>query len=225
MVSSHYGSNSGLRERKKERTRQDLLRAAVELFDEKGYENTTVDDIVDRAEYSRSTFFRYFGSKEDVVIGKNLELLDEFEQYLQDHENDPADDDFKVVKSILSSQWLELTANAPELEAACVRLWTSEPSLMASYLRVNMAAELALGRFLSRERTGHGAEVDVEGNAMAIALLGVLRSLIAGLSTKALRDNASVGDALERGFAMFERCWPPAVSPRRPRRRARGHPG
>src|SRR6266568_8011907 len=67
---------ASLRERKKEQTRVDIVRAAVKLFRERGYETTTVDDIVDAANYSRSTFFRYFGSKEDVLFGSLPELLE-----------------------------------------------------------------------------------------------------------------------------------------------------
>src|ERR1700760_1786422 len=58
----------GLRERKKERTRSELQRHALRLFRDHGYAATTVDDIAAAAEVSRSTFFRYFGTKEDVVL-------------------------------------------------------------------------------------------------------------------------------------------------------------
>ncbi|NMO90210.1 TetR family transcriptional regulator [Actinomycetospora sp. TBRC 11914] len=58
----------GLRERKKERTRAELQRHALRLFRDHGYAETTVDDIAAAAEVSRSTFFRYFGTKEDVVL-------------------------------------------------------------------------------------------------------------------------------------------------------------
>jgi AcrR family transcriptional regulator len=45
-----------------------LIEAAFDLFDERGYEQTTVDDIAERAAVSRATFFRIFRSKEDVIF-------------------------------------------------------------------------------------------------------------------------------------------------------------
>lgn len=59
---------SALRDRKRERTRRALLEAAVELFETRGYEETTVADIAAVAEVGTRTFFNYFASKEELLF-------------------------------------------------------------------------------------------------------------------------------------------------------------
>ena len=59
--------SEGLRERKKARTHRGIVDAAVEVFRERGYEKTTVEEIVRRVEISQPTFYKYFGSKDAVL--------------------------------------------------------------------------------------------------------------------------------------------------------------
>src|SRR5215469_16369358 len=62
--------------------RDRLARAAFALFDEQGYEQATVEDIAERAGLSRTTFFRYYRSKEDVIFPDHDRLLEQVKDRL-----------------------------------------------------------------------------------------------------------------------------------------------
>jgi AcrR family transcriptional regulator len=63
-------------ERKQRQARQRIIEAARELFLERGFDGVSVGDIAERAEVGRTTFFRHFGDKQEVVFANEQELLD-----------------------------------------------------------------------------------------------------------------------------------------------------
>ena len=63
-------------ERKRHQARQRIIQAAQELFLERGFDDVSVGDIAERAEVGRTTFFRHFGDKQEVVFAREQDLFD-----------------------------------------------------------------------------------------------------------------------------------------------------
>ncbi|MEU8347493.1 transcriptional regulator, TetR family [Actinomadura meyerae] len=84
------GERAGLRERTRRAVRAELSALAVELFLERGYERTTVEDIATAAGMSRRSFFRYFPSKEDVVFGEAGDVAERVADAIRDRPGEEA---------------------------------------------------------------------------------------------------------------------------------------
>ncbi len=67
-----------LRRRKQQRAREQIVDAAFALFAERGFADVTVTDIAERAEVGRTTFFRYFGDKQEVVFSDEQRIIDDW---------------------------------------------------------------------------------------------------------------------------------------------------
>ena len=118
----------GLRERKKRQTRIDLARAAVSLFEVRGYDAVTIDDIAAQANVSRRTFFRYFDSKDDVVAVDPEGKIAAMRIALRDGPPD------EPTLDALCRGALAMTAAYwdPDLSRAIVRLLQREPKMLAA---------------------------------------------------------------------------------------------
>src|SRR2546430_15818444 len=69
-------SSTGLRERKKARTRQRIADTAARLFAERGYENVVVSDVAREADVSEQTVYNYFATKEQLVTDREQHIQD-----------------------------------------------------------------------------------------------------------------------------------------------------
>ena len=102
----------GLRERKKQRTRQQIIEAAMGLFAERGYHATTIADIAAAAEVAPRTFFSYFPSKEAVVFHNVERDLDGLASALRDRL--PGETAFDALRRWIDSMFDEFAADHDE---------------------------------------------------------------------------------------------------------------
>ena len=137
------GSSSGLRERKKSRTRTAIQSHAFRLFRERGYDATTMDQIAEAAEVSASTLFRYFPTKRYLVLGGGY-----FEPLILDaiQKQPPTQDPLGAIRSIFRSFFQAVTAEERSNMHQALALIVSVPSLRAAMLDefaggVNVLAE------------------------------------------------------------------------------------
>jgi AcrR family transcriptional regulator len=138
----------GLRERKKARTRAELQRHALRLFRDRGYAATTVDDIAAAAEVSRSTFFRYFPTKEDVVLFDDVDPLME-QAFAEQPAGTPL---LTALRQAFATAFARLPPEERELEEVRMGLARTVPEVAAAM----------------RERGGPSMPVITEGIAAEI---------------------------------------------------------
>ncbi|GHH33768.1 TetR family transcriptional regulator [Streptomyces candidus] len=167
----------GLRERKKQRTRNALLRVALELFTTQGYERTTVDEIADAVDVSQRTFFRYFSSKEEVAF--TVVSMAEA-RFLDAVRARPADEGpLTALRNAVILAWDSvgeaIEAVVPmELHMRTYRMIESTPALLAVHLRRSTEVEDALAAVVA-EREGLDVDEDPRPRIAVAAFGGVMR--------------------------------------------------
>ncbi len=161
----------GLRERKKAKTRTAIQREALRLFGEQGYDATTIEQISDAAEVSPSTFFRYFPTKEDVLLfdATDMPMIESFAA--QPRELSVMD----ALRAALRDVYSTLTADEMAREHERHRLIRSVPEARARMMDEFVGAIQMLAEVIA-ERVGRPAD-DVAVRTLAGALIGALISV------------------------------------------------
>jgi AcrR family transcriptional regulator len=138
----------GLRERKRQRTRQALISAAMRLFAEKGYEQTTVAEIAAMAEVSTKTFFNHFASKDEVLFPHLSARIDDAVAVIRQRK--PADNVSDVLLKAMEHMLADAVRDELDGGLASVRLpmIISVPSVQAATLHRYFQAETRLAKAL-----------------------------------------------------------------------------
>ena len=188
---------AGLRERKKSRTRQAIVRHAVAMFERDGFDATTVEGIAEAVECSERTVYRYFPAKEDIVFFDLPELLEHLTGLLAeaDRTGDPLDTVIEALRACSRTQ----TGADPELTRARIGLWFTDPTLRARYLELFEPWERVIAEFLARRTTGLPADEDQDAQVTAAALLVAMR---VAYRNEVLRGGA-FDDYLDRAFGLL----------------------
>jgi AcrR family transcriptional regulator len=189
----------GLRERKKVKTRAAIREHALRLFREQGYAETTVDQIAEAAEVSPSTFFRYFPTKEDVVLD------DEFDPMLAEafRGQPPELTPIQAVRASIRTVFAGMSEENKERARERHLLVKTVPELRIAVLD-EYTRSLRLLAGLVAERLGRG-ENDVAVRVFAGAMVGVA---LAMLELGAQQSLADIGELLDEALAMLEAGLP-----------------
>jgi AcrR family transcriptional regulator len=163
-------SSTGLRERKKQRTREAIVRAAHELFTERGYHATTLPDIAEAADVSTRTIFGYFPSKEDILFCDFPAMREALARALA--ERPEGQDALDVVREFILSTH---QAKRSELDEQLHRVVESDETLR-SHLRARFAQLEELVAAAIAEDLGAG-ENDVRPQVVAASMVAAFDGL------------------------------------------------
>ncbi|MEU3736158.1 MULTISPECIES: TetR family transcriptional regulator [unclassified Streptomyces] len=170
-------SRPGLRERKKQRTRDALLRAALELFTTKGFEETTVDEIAEAVDVSQRTFFRYFANKQETAFAVQEMVEQRFVETLRERPAHEAP--FTALRGAVIGAWDAMGRSIEEVVPVELHMRTyqmieSTPSLLAAHLRRSIEMEEEIAKVIA-EREGLDLEMDPRPRVVVAAFSGVMR--------------------------------------------------
>ncbi|MEV8330347.1 TetR family transcriptional regulator [Streptomyces niveus] len=191
----------GLRERKKLKTRVAIREATYRLITDQGYEATTVEQIAAAAEVSPSTVFRYFPTKEDIV------LTDEFDPVMEAAiRARPADEPpLESVRAVLRQAVEAILADQPEELLQRSKLMLEIPAVRARMTETMTETSLLLSRAVA-DRTGRD-EGDLEVRVFTASVMAALREVTIYWAEHDQKENLAVLvdralDSLEGGLSL-----------------------
>jgi AcrR family transcriptional regulator len=185
----------GLRERKKAMTRATIQSCALRLFREQGYDATTIEQIIDAADVSETTFFRYFPTKEDVVLDDDYDpmLVEAFQA--QPPELPPV----QALRAAFAAVFAGMSSQQRTEQRDRIIFTLSVPKLRASMLDQISQAVRLLTRVMA-ERAGRRPD-DLAVRTVTGAIVGAA----VAVSTAVVEDpDADIAVLIDRAIAQLE---------------------
>ena len=188
-----------MRSRKKARTRLAIQDAALDLFADQGFEATTVDQIAMRADVSPSTFFRYFGTKADIILSDHDTQLGLLCEAIRNQPDEIRE--LEAMRRALQSAW------APNIDP--VRTIRTERAVARSAYLCGIAYNIGrrwmdeVGAALA-DRRGDADALE-ECLMVARTAMGVFGAAIEQWATSEAEED--FGALIDRGFEMLGRMW------------------
>jgi AcrR family transcriptional regulator len=202
---------SALRERKKAALRATIVRSAVELFVQRGYDSVGMEEIAYASMCSRSTLNRYFGTKEDVLFPAVSEVVEGLRRALGGAAK--TGDRWAVAREAVTTQLRQFFENfEPDLRVTIMRLWFTEPAPRRRYLETAHEWEEILKDYFAAglpDNPSTHLRTQVLASAMVSALRAVLHA--------AIETGDDISKLADTAFGMLEAGLPAA--PRRAPRR------
>jgi AcrR family transcriptional regulator len=195
----------GLRERKKQQTRQLIYETAWRLFAERGFEAVTVAEVARTADFSEVTVFNYFPTKEDLFFAG----MEFFEERLLEavRERAAGESVFTAFRRLVVDSCGHLGAEErAAVIAEAAALINASPALQAREREIVARFTHALAGLLAKE-TGASPD-DVEPLTVASALMGTHRALVAYVRTRTLTGRHGpklAADARTQAIRAFAR--------------------
>nr|WP_246073031.1 TetR family transcriptional regulator [Paenibacillus dokdonensis] len=198
-MSTENKRNIGLRERKKAKTMANVQMHAMRLFRELGYNATTVEQIAEAAEISPSTFFRYFSTKEDVVITDNYDPL-----LIAAFEDQPSDlSPLQAVRNAMLSGMVDMSPDELDTMRERNQLIMTVPELRGASLN-NLIQTMQLFTELVAKRVGRKPD-DLAVRTFAGIVVGVNISVMLYYAENPDKDFSKL---MDEAFSNLENGLP-----------------
>jgi AcrR family transcriptional regulator len=184
-----------LRERKKAQTRAAIQTHALRLFREQGYDSTTIEQIIEAADVSETTFFRYFPTKEDVVLQDDYNPLIVGAYQAQPPDLPPV----SAVRAAFAALFAHMSAEQQAEQRERIALILSVPRLRAAMLE-QFAGAMQLMADAMAERSGRRSD-DFAVRTVAGAVVGAMMAVLAAMADD---PDADLGSLIDQAIAHLE---------------------